>query len=141
MSKAEDNSKNDARKAQILLVDDDSDVRMMVKVILKREGFSGVEEATNADQGLRRLERRNIDLVLLDWNMPGLPGIELLRVVRSWNYEIPIIMLTAQSTSDRVNEAITSGVTDYIVKPFTSAGLVRKIERTLAGFAAGKEKK
>lgn len=105
-------------KARLLLVDDDPDCREMICRRLGRRGFE-VESAASGEEGLERIHRGNYDLILLDHNMPGMTGMELLRLLRATHssMELPVVMLTAQSDSAHVVKALEMGADDYVVKP------------------------
>jgi two-component system chemotaxis response regulator CheY len=121
-------------KIRILVVDDQPFIRNIVKAILK--GF-GLNEITTVDDGHRAIEtlkEGNFDVVICDWNMPVVPGIDVLRFVRSMghHHKIPFIMLTAEAYRENITLAIEAGATDYISKPFTPEIIGAKLSRALA---------
>ena len=128
--KVDDFSKID-RSVELLVVDDDSDMRNLVKFILGKAGFTNIVEAADAKEGIDLIENGKVDLVLLDWQMPEVSGIELLKWARAYDIRLPIVMMTAQGTKERVQEALEAGSNDYIVKPFQPKVLVSKIEEVL----------
>ena len=121
----------------ILLVDDSRTIRNIQKNVLKGLGYENVWEAEDGVQALARLKEEIPDLMLVDWNMPNMDGITLIREVRKTNKSLPIIMCTTESEKSRVLEAVKAGVNNYIVKPFTVESLGEKINATLAKAAAG----
>jgi two-component system chemotaxis response regulator CheY len=116
---------------KILVVDDFSTMRRIVKNILKQIGFSDIDEAENGQVALSKLNDNSYDLVVSDWNMPEMTGIELLKAVRATDgiKDIPFLMVTAEAKKENVVEAVKAGVNNYIVKPFTAEVLQEKIEK------------
>ena len=121
------------RKQTILVADDQGVIRDMVRAILKGLGFENVLYAENGAIAIQIIASNQIDLVICDWNMPLLTGIDVLRKIRSdERYRaIPFLMLTAEAYRENVVEAMQMGVSDYISKPFTAEVLVEKIEKLL----------
>ena len=117
----------------ILVVDDFSTMRRIIKGALKKAGFSNIIEAEDGKIALKELQKQKIGLIFSDWNMPNMNGLELLKAVRSDEKlkDIPFILVTAEGQKDNVMEAIKSGVSNYIVKPFTTETLKEKIEKVL----------
>ncbi len=128
-------------KANILIIDDESAIREMVCLSLQQNGF-GCLEAADAHKAELRIKEDNPDLILLDWMMPGMSGIDLVRRLRRQDAtkEIPIIMLTAKVAEDDVIQALAQGADDYITKPFSTRELIARIHallrRTLSGTGA-----
>ena len=118
-------------KMKILVVDDFSTMRRIVKNILKQIGYTEIDEAEDGNGALAKLRQDRYDLVVSDWNMPNMTGLDLLRAIRSdvALKSIPVLMVTAESKKENVVEAIKSGVNNYIVKPFTAEVLREKIEK------------
>lgn len=118
-------------KIKVLVVDDFPTMRRIVKNLLKQLGFENIEEAENGEDALRKLKSGDFGLVVSDWNMPVMEGIELLRRVRSDPQlkDIPFLMVTAEAEKEKVIEAIKAGVDNYIVKPFTGEVLKEKLEK------------
>ncbi len=118
-------------KIRVLVVDDFPTMRRIVKNLLKQIGFENIDEAENGEDALRKLKGGDYGLVVSDWNMPVMEGIELLRNVRSNPQlkEIPFLMVTAEAEKEKVIEAIKAGVDNYIVKPFTGEVLKEKLEK------------
>jgi two-component system chemotaxis response regulator CheY len=120
---------------KILLVDDSRTIRNIQKNVLKQLGHENVAEAGDGLEALASVAAGRPDLMLVDWNMPNMDGITLVRRIRETDKSLPIIMCTTESEKTRVVEAIKAGVTDYVVKPFTAQSLSEKIERTMAKIA------
>jgi two-component system chemotaxis response regulator CheY len=120
---------------KVLIVDDHSLTRNLVKAILIHYGFSCLT-AEGGRSALRKLSLggERIDLVICDWNMPDLQGIDVLKTIRAGDHkpDIPFLFLTAESSSERVRKAIEAGVDDYIIKPFNAAILGDKLKKILA---------
>lgn len=118
-------------KIKVLVVDDFPTMRRIIKNLLKQIGFENIDEAENGEDALRKLKGGDYGLVVSDWNMPVMEGIELLRNVRSDPQlkEIPFLMVTAEAEKEKVIEAIKAGVDNYIVKPFTGEVLKEKLEK------------
>ena len=114
---------------KILVVDDFSTMRRIVKNILKQLGFSNMEEAENGQEALQKLRAEPFGFVVSDWNMPVMPGIEMLRAIRADEKlkHIPVLMVTAEAQKENLIEAIQAGVNNYIVKPFTAETMQEKI--------------
>lgn len=116
-------------KMKILIVDDIASMRRIVFDSLSQIGFNNIFEAKNGENALKTLKLNKIDLILCDWNMPNMNGLELLKAVRS-DEELkntPFIMITAESKKENVLDAIKAGVNNYIVKPFDTESLKEKI--------------
>lgn len=118
-------------KIKILVVDDFSTMRRIVKNILRQIGYSNIDEAEDGNGALARLRQDKYDLVVSDWNMPNMSGLELLKAIRTDNSlcSTPVLMVTAEASKEKVVEAIKAGVNNYIVKPFTAEVLKEKIEK------------
>ncbi len=120
---------------KILLVDDFPTMRRILRSLLKEAGFTDVEEAENGVMALEKMKTTRFDLVITDWNMPEMTGIELLKKMREDDTlkDIPVLMVTAEATKECVIEAVEAGVSNYIVKPFTASALKEKIEIIMEG--------
>jgi two-component system chemotaxis response regulator CheY len=118
-------------KIKILVVDDFSTMRRIVKNILKQLGYENIEEAEDGAQAFNKLKTGNFGFVVSDWNMPNMDGLELLKKVRSDPdlKALPFLMVTAEAEKDKVIEAIKAGVSNYIVKPFTAEVLKEKMDK------------
>lgn len=117
----------------ILVIDDQALTRSMVKSILKGLGYAVVLVAENGPIALELLETEKVDIIICDWNMPQMSGLEFLKKVRAnpATRKIPFLMLTAEAYRENVSAAIAAGVSDYIAKPFTPDVLANKVESTL----------
>ncbi len=117
----------------VLIVDDFATMRRIVKNILRQLGFTNIIEADDGKAALYILKKEKIDLILSDWNMPEMPGIELLKAVRSDDKlkDTPFLMVTAEAEKENIIEAVKLGVSNYIVKPFTAETMGEKLEKML----------
>jgi two-component system phosphate regulon response regulator PhoB len=113
-------------RPRILLVDDDMEVRDVVSAMLEAVGFV-VTSACTGEEGLKKLEGESFDLVVLDWTLPGMSGLELCRAVRTRWVKLPVLFLTANATSADVVDAFAGGADDYVVKPFRAPELGARI--------------
>lgn len=121
---------------RILLVDDSRTIRNIQKNVLKQLGHTDIFEAEDGVKALAQFNEQVPDLMLVDWNMPHMDGITLVRKIREVNKSVPIIMCTTEAEKSRVLEAIKAGVNNYIVKPFTVESLGEKINQTMSKIAA-----
>lgn len=115
----------------VLVVDDFSTMRKIIKNVLKQIGIESVIEAENGKMALELLKKEQIDLIISDWIMPEMTGIDFLKACKSEEStkKIPFIMVTAEAQKGNIMEAIKSGVDNYIVKPFTPEKLQTAIEK------------
>ena len=122
-------------KMKVLIVDDFATMRRILRNILKQIGFSNISEADDGKTALKELKKEKYDLVLCDWNMPEMPGIELLNQVRSDPElkAIPFVMVTAEAQKENIVEAVKAGVNSYIVKPFTADTIGEKLKKVFGG--------
>lgn len=120
----------------ILIVDDYKTMLRIIKNLLSQLGFNSVDEATNGSMALVKLKEKRYDLIISDWNMEPMTGLELLKIVRSEESikHIPFIMVTAESKTDNVIAAKEAGVNNYIVKPFNAETLKAKLVSVLGEF-------
>ncbi|WP_457600357.1 chemotaxis response regulator CheY [Hydrogenivirga sp.] len=116
---------------RILVVDDMSTMRRIIRTILNQLGYSNIEEAENGKQALAKLKKEKFDFVVTDWNMPEMDGLSLVKAIRSDDElkHIPVLMVTAEAKKENVMEALKAGVNNYIVKPFTPEVLKEKMEK------------
>ncbi len=119
------------KNMKILIVDDFSTMRRIIKNLLRDLGFTNTAEADDGNTALPMLQSGNFDFLVTDWNMPGMNGIELLRAVRADERlkQMPVLMVTAEAKRDQIIEAAQAGVSGYVVKPFTAVALKEKIEK------------
>ena len=119
------------KNMKILIVDDFSTMRRIIKNLLRDLGFNDTTEADDGNTALPLLETGKFDFLITDWNMPGMSGIELLRKVRSDENlaSMPVLLVTAEQKKEQIIEAAEAGVNGYIVKPFTAGTLKEKIDK------------
>ena len=119
------------KNMKILIVDDFSTMRRIIKNLLRDLGFTNTQEADDGVTALPMLRNGEFDFLVTDWNMPGMSGIELLKAVRAdANLSaMPVLMVTAEAKRDQIIEAAQAGVNGYVVKPFTAQVLKEKIEK------------
>ncbi len=119
------------KNIKILVVDDFSTMRRIIKNLLRDLGFNNADEADDGTTALPMLQTGSYDLLITDWNMPGMQGIDLLRAVRADPKlsSMPVLMVTAEQKKAQIIEAAQAGVNGYIVKPFTAATLKEKLEK------------
>jgi two-component system chemotaxis response regulator CheY len=118
---------------KVLVVDDFSTMRKIVKNNLKGMGFNNIIEAENGQKALEELKKESVGLIISDWNMPVMTGLELLKAVRgdAGMKSIPFIMVTAEGQKDNVMEAAKAGVSNYVIKPFTPDTFSEKLQKVL----------
>ncbi|MDX1573494.1 MAG: chemotaxis response regulator CheY [Methylophaga sp.] len=119
------------KNMKILIVDDFSTMRRIIKNLLRDLGFNNTVEADDGLTAIPVLQAGGIDFLITDWNMPGMQGIDLLKKVRADEKlaSLPVLMVTAETKREQIIEAAQAGVNGYIVKPFTAATLKDKIEK------------
>ncbi len=116
---------------KILIVDDFSTMRRIIKNLLRDLGFNNTAEADDGSTALPMLKAGGFDFLITDWNMPGMTGIELLKTVRADPdlKTLPVLMVTAEQKREQIIEAAQAGVNGYIVKPFTATTLKEKLDK------------
>lgn len=116
---------------RILVVDDFSTMRRIIKNLLKDLGFSNIQEADDGNTALPMLQQGGFDFVVTDWNMPGMQGIDLLKAIRADDSlkHLPVLMVTAEAKKEQIVAAAQAGVNGYVVKPFTAATLKEKLDK------------
>jgi len=121
------------KSIKILVVDDFATMRKVVRNLLKQGGYDDIVEAEDGVMALKALKSQKIDVVVSDWNMPNMSGLELLKAVRADAEltKIPFLMVTAEALQDNVVAAVKAGVNNYIVKPFTAEILNEKIKKIM----------
>ena len=119
---------------KILVVDDFSTMRRIVKNLLRELGFTNLDEADDGQTAWPKLQSGNYDFLVTDWNMPGMTGIDLLKKVRAnpATANMPVLMVTAESKREQIIEAAQAGVNGYIIKPFTAGTLKEKLDKVFA---------
>ena len=123
---------------KILIVDDFSTMRRIIKNLLRDLGFTNTAEADDGTTALPMLQQGKFDFLVTDWNMPGMSGIDLLRAVRADERlkTLPVLMVTAEAKRDQIIEAAQAGVNGYVVNPFTAQALKEKIEKVFGRIGA-----
>lgn len=119
------------KEMRILVLDDFSTMRRIIKNILRQLGFNNIIEADDGSTAWETLTKDKVDFIISDWNMPKMPGIELLRKVRASEEfaATPFLMVTAEAQQENIIEAVQAKVSNYIVKPFTAETLGQKIDK------------
>ena len=120
-------------ETKFLVVDDYLSMRRMVKSVLNDLGYSNVTEADDGSTALPLLRDGQFDFLITDWNMPGMPGLDLLKAVRADTRlaKLPVLMVTAEAKREQIVEAVQAGVNGYIIKPFTAEVLKEKLAKIL----------
>lgn len=123
----------DYSKLKVLIVDDVPSARKVARATLIKLGFTDIQEASCGKEALKLIKQRVFNLVISDWEMPDLNGLELLRQLRSdsWAREVRFIMVTSNASRDEVLSALKSGVNGYLVKPFNPDTFRQEIEKVL----------
>ena len=116
---------------KVLVVDDFATMRRILKNVLRQIGFRNISEAENGRDALSQLKKEKFDLILCDWNMPEMSGLELLQAIRADDNlkDIPFVMVTAEAKKENIIEAVKAGVNSYIVKPFTAETIGEKLKK------------
>jgi two-component system chemotaxis response regulator CheY len=124
-------------KIKVLVVDDFATMRRIIRNLLQDLGFTNVAEADDGKTAWPMLQNGSFDLLITDWNMPGMPGLDLLKAVRADARlaKLPVLMLTAEAKREQIVEAAQAGVNGYVIKPFTAETLKAKLEKILAAGA------
>ena len=119
---------------KVLIVDDFATMRRILKNVLRQVGFTNIIEADDGKTALKELKKEKIDLILCDWNMPEMAGIDLLRHVRSDDHlkDVPFVMVTAEAQKENILEAVKAGVSNYVVKPFTAETINEKLQKVFS---------
>ncbi len=117
------------KKKRLLVVDDQGSMRGVFQAFLRDRGFVNIQALPDGAEALKYLEAHLVDLLICDWNMPKMSGLDLLKAVRGCEQtrELPFIMVTSSAELGRVREAATSGVSDYLIKPFQPGQLWQKV--------------
>jgi len=125
---------------RFLVVDDFSTMRRIVKNLLQELGYAHVQEADDGSTALPMLKNGNFDFIITDWNMPQMPGLELLKAVRADDKlkHLPVLMVTAEAKREQIVEAAQAGVSGYVIKPFTAQTLSEKLNKILQARAGAK---
>ncbi len=119
---------------RILISDDDPLMRTFVAVCL--QDFATILQAGDGAETLSALKQADVDLLLLDWDMPAPDGLAILKLIRARGFRIPVIMVTAEAGRSRVVEALQAGASDYLIKPFEAMALRGKVQKLCKDIAA-----
>jgi two-component system chemotaxis response regulator CheY len=117
---------------KVLVVDDSSMIRRLIKNSLATAGVQDIIEAANGQEAVDSTKEQQPDLILMDWNMPKVTGLEAVQAIRASGNQVPIVMVTTEAEKSRVVEAIKAGINDYLVKPFTAEQLVQRLNKFVA---------
>jgi len=125
-------------QSTILIVDDFPTMRQIIRNFLRELGYRNIEEATDGAAALKKVESSDIDLVITDWKMPVMEGLQLLQSIRADQHhaDLPVIMIAAEARQDQISAAAKHGVSGYIVKPFTADTLAKKIGSIVRALAS-----
>ena len=123
---------------RILIVDDSSTMRRIIMNTLNKIGYNDYVEASTGLEAVDKLAEGSIGLVITDWNMPEMSGLDLVKAVRANDHtrHTPLLMVTTNAAKEHINQAIEAGVTDYVVKPFTPDTIREKIQLALKAVQA-----
>ncbi len=116
---------------KVLVVDDSSMIRRIIKNNLSQAGYGDIIEAVNGKEAVAAARSQEVKLILMDWNMPEVNGLEAVQAIRSGGIQTPIIMVTTEAEKQRVVQAVKAGINDYLVKPFTPEALVERVRKHL----------
>jgi len=120
-----------------LVVDDSAVMRKVVMGALAHVGIQDVDQAADGVEAVKAVESNDYDIILVDWNMPNMLGIDALRAIRAAGKKAPVVMVTTEAEKSRVLEAIKAGATNYIIKPFTPETIISKVKEVLEKAKAG----
>jgi len=120
---------------RVLIVDDSQIMRKIITGVLKKLDIEEIAEAVNGQEAVDIAAKdKKIDLIMMDWNMPTMTGIDAVKKIRADSNKVPIIMCTTEGEKEKVMEAIKAGANDYLVKPFNPKDIQAKLEKFLASF-------
>ena len=117
---------------KVLVVDDSAVMRKVLIGALGQAGIKDVAQAADGVEAVAAVGKDTFDMVLMDWNMPNMLGIDALKEIRGGGNKTPVIMVTTEAEKSRVIEALKAGANNYIIKPFQADTITAKIEETLA---------
>jgi len=116
---------------KVLIVDDSTVMRKVLVEALVKLNIQDIREVPNGMEAVVALSRDEFDLILMDWNMPRMTGVEAVREIRSRGFSMPIIMVTTEADKVKVLEALKAGANNYLIKPFTHETIGAKIRETV----------
>ena len=114
---------------EILVVDDDEQIRSFIRIILMKLGFSNVDTSSCSEDTIQRLRHKNYGLIFLDINLPGVDGLSLLRLVQNKYPGINVIMCSANSTAQNVKEAVATGAVSFLAKPVLAGNIIKVFDK------------
>jgi len=117
---------------KVLIVDDSAVMRRVLKGAMAQCGITDVDEASDGNLGVSAAAESDYDIILMDWNMPTMLGIDAVRAIRAQGNAVPIIMVTSEAEKSRIVEAVQAGASNYIIKPFEPKTVLAKIRETIA---------
>ncbi len=119
---------------KVLVVDDMSTMRLIVKTVLKQVGYTDIKTAENGEEALKKLRMGGFGLVVSDWQMPVMTGLDMLKAIRADPElkHLPVLMVTAEAEKENIIEVVQAGVNNYVVKPFTAEALQKKLTKVFA---------
>jgi len=118
---------------QVLIVDDSQIMRKIITGVLKKLNVNKILEAVNGQEAVDSAAKNSdIGLIMMDWNMPTMTGIDAVKKIRATGNKVPMIMCTTEGEKEKVLEALKSGANDYLVKPFNPKDIQAKLEKFLA---------
>jgi two-component system, chemotaxis family, chemotaxis protein CheY len=119
---------------RFLVVDDSATMRRIIINTLNKLGYTDIVVAANGREGVDRMAEGAVDLIITDWNMPEMNGIEFIRAVRAkeGTLQVPVLMVTTNAAKDDIVEALRAGVNNYVVTPFTPDTIREKIDAVMA---------
>lgn len=122
------------KNLRILVVDDFPTMRRIIRSLLRELGFSNVEEAEDGGEAIAKLKKSPFELVISDWNMPNVDGLQMLQQIRATEElkTTPVLMVTAEAKKENIIAAAKAGANGYVVKPFTAATLEEKLNKIFA---------
>jgi two-component system chemotaxis response regulator CheY len=118
----------------VLIVDDYKTMLRVIRNLLNQLGFTQIDEATDGSMAMGMVGQKKYDLIISDWNMEPMTGLDFLKGVRAAGNKVPFIMVTAESKTENIIAAKQAGVNNYIVKPFNADTLKTKIASVLGAF-------
>jgi len=124
---------------KILIVDDSKVTRMFIANALASSDITDVDQAADGQEAIDAVLESEYDLILMDWNMPNVSGIEAVREIRAQGKTMPIMMVTTENEEERVTVAVAAGAQSYIVKPFSAEQICERLNETIAKVGSGSE--
>lgn len=119
---------------KIIAIEDDASTKMILKGTLRKYGYNDVEECSDGTEALKKIKENNYDLILCDWQIPGMDGLTLLKKIKAQEElkSTPFVMITGESEKESIISAMKAGVDGYIVKPFAPVSIKQKLDQVFA---------